>query len=174
MRQQGRERRRNTPPTAGRGQLPSWPRADGRSDEGARQGPDECPARRKARAKDRTNARQDDPAETGGNPKAPPKSGFPFAASIENVLSGDENARGRPPGQRGRGRGTQLPRPAVRGVGGQNPWRNRHTRKRGPLCRHGVPSRRWRLCPTREHIQPPGRRPPSAESAVHGVVCPNP
>ncbi len=44
----------------------------------------------KARAKDRTNARQDDPAETGGNPKAPPKSGFPFAASIENVLSGDE------------------------------------------------------------------------------------
>ena len=32
----------------------------------------------------------DDPAETGGNPKAPPKSGFPFAASIENVLSGDE------------------------------------------------------------------------------------
>ena len=44
----------------------------------------------KARAKDRTNARQDEPAETGGNPKAPPKSGFPFAASIENVLSGDE------------------------------------------------------------------------------------
>ena len=44
----------------------------------------------KARAKDRTNARQDDPAETGGNPKAPPKSGFPFAASIENVLSRDE------------------------------------------------------------------------------------
>ena len=44
----------------------------------------------KARAKDRTNALQDDPAETGGNPKAPPKSGFPFAASIENVLFGDE------------------------------------------------------------------------------------
>ena len=44
----------------------------------------------KARAKDRTNARQDDPAETGGNPKAPPKSGFPFAVSIKNVLSGDE------------------------------------------------------------------------------------
>ena len=44
----------------------------------------------KARAKDWTNARQDDPAETGGNPRAPPKSGFPFAASIENVLSGDE------------------------------------------------------------------------------------
>jgi hypothetical protein len=44
----------------------------------------------KAHAKDRTNARQHDPAETGGNPKAPPKSGFPFAASIENVLSGDE------------------------------------------------------------------------------------
>ena len=44
----------------------------------------------KARAKDRTNARQDDPAETGGKPKAPPKSGFPFAAFIENVLSGDE------------------------------------------------------------------------------------
>ena len=44
----------------------------------------------KARAKDRMNARQDDPAKTGGNPKAPPKSGFPFAASIKNVLSGDE------------------------------------------------------------------------------------
>ena len=47
-------------------------------------------ARMKARAKDWTNARQDDPAETGGNPKALPKSGFPFAASIENVLSGVE------------------------------------------------------------------------------------
>ena len=92
-------------------------------------------ARMKARAKDRTNARQDDPAETGGNPKAPPKSGFPFAASIENVLSGDEGEddfvlEGAPPGQRGRGRGTPLPRPAVCGVGGQNPWRNGPTRKR--------------------------------------------
>ena len=44
----------------------------------------------KARAKDRTNARQDDPAKTGGNPKALPKSEFPFAASIKNILSGDE------------------------------------------------------------------------------------
>ena len=44
----------------------------------------------KARAKDETNARQDTPAETGGTPKARPKSGFPFTASIENVLSGDE------------------------------------------------------------------------------------
>ena len=44
----------------------------------------------KARAKDGTNARQDAPAETGGNPKALPKSGFPFAASIENLLSGVE------------------------------------------------------------------------------------
>ena len=47
-------------------------------------------ARMNACAKDRTNARQDNPAETGGNPKAPPKSGFPFAAFIENVRSGDE------------------------------------------------------------------------------------
>jgi hypothetical protein len=47
-------------------------------------------ARMKARAKDRTYTRQDDPAETGGNPKALPKSGFPFAMSIENVLSGVE------------------------------------------------------------------------------------
>ncbi len=42
-------------------------------------------ARMKARAKDRTNARQDNPAETGGNPTAPPKSGFPFVAFIKNV-----------------------------------------------------------------------------------------
>jgi hypothetical protein len=45
----------------------------------------------KARAKDWTNARQDDPAKTGVNPKAPPKSRFPSAASIKNVLSGDES-----------------------------------------------------------------------------------
>ncbi len=44
----------------------------------------------KARAKDRTNAQQDDPSEMGRNPKALPKSGFPFTASIENVLSGVE------------------------------------------------------------------------------------
>ena len=44
----------------------------------------------KARAKDRTNTRQDDPAETGGISKVLPKSGFPFASSIENVLSGVE------------------------------------------------------------------------------------
>jgi hypothetical protein len=44
----------------------------------------------KARAKDGTNAQQDAPAETGGNSKALPKSGFPFAASIENLLSGVE------------------------------------------------------------------------------------
>ncbi len=47
-------------------------------------------ARMKARAKDRTNAWQDDPAKTGENPKAPPKSVFPFTAFIKNVLSGDE------------------------------------------------------------------------------------
>jgi hypothetical protein len=47
-------------------------------------------ARMNARAKDQTNARQDNPSETGGNPKAPPKSGFPVAAFIENVRSGDE------------------------------------------------------------------------------------
>ena len=80
----------------------------------------------KARAKDRTNARQDDPAETRGNPKAPPKSGFPLVASIENVLSGDEGEddfvlEGPAAGARGQGRGTGLSRPAVRGVGGQNP-----------------------------------------------------
>ena len=44
----------------------------------------------KTHAKDRTNARQDDPAEMGGNPKVPPKSGFPFAAFVKDVLSGDK------------------------------------------------------------------------------------
>ncbi len=46
-------------------------------------------ARMEARGKDQTNARQDNPAETGGNPTAPPKSGFPFTAFIENVRSRD-------------------------------------------------------------------------------------
>ena len=36
------------------------------------------------------NAQQNNPTKTGGNPKVLPKSGFPFAASIENVLSRDE------------------------------------------------------------------------------------
>ncbi len=65
----------------------------------------------KARAKDRTNTRQDDPAETGGNPKALPKSGFPFAASIKNVLSRVEGEdyfvlEGPATGAKGQGRGT--------------------------------------------------------------------
>ena len=138
-------------------------------------------ARMNARAKDRTNARQDDPAETGGNPKAPPKSGFPVAASIENVLSGDEGeddfvlegpAAGAK-GARARARNT-IATPSRLRRRRPKPMEKRAHAEALPIVSARRSIEGMETCPTREHIQPPGRRPPSAGSAVHGVVCQNP
>jgi hypothetical protein len=101
----------------------------------------------KARVKDRTNARQDDPAETGGNPKAPPpQSGFPFSASIENVLSGDEGEddfvrEGPAAGAKWARLRNMIATPSRSRRRRPKPMEKRATRKRCPLCRHGVPSR---------------------------------
>jgi hypothetical protein len=70
--------------------VPAKHASDGRAGPTAKLATSTTAARMKACAKDRTNTRQDDPAKTGGNTKVLPKSGFPFASSIENVLSGVE------------------------------------------------------------------------------------
>jgi len=126
---------------------------DDRSDEGARHGPDECPAK------------------TGRNPKALPKSGLPFAASIENVLSGVEGEDDFV---------LEGPAAGAKGARAQNmiatPSRSWHQRSK-PMKKWAhsealpiVSARRS----TREHIPPPGQRPPSTGSAVRGIDCPNP
>ena len=119
----------------------------------------------KARAKDRMNARQDDPAKTGGNPKAPPKSGFPFAASIKNVLSRDEGEdnfvlEGPAAGAKGARARNTIATPIRLRRRRPKPMKKRAHAEALPIVSARRSSKGMKLCPAREHIQPPGRQPP--------------